>query len=68
MGSLIKRTENRGTYVLTWGAGYQGQLGRKFVRGAKKYTAVPRLLELNVVVRQISCGGFHSALLTGVLA
>jgi hypothetical protein len=28
-----KSGESRGTYVFTWGAGYQGQLGRKFGRG-----------------------------------
>ena len=31
-----KPKDNRGTYVFTWGAGYAGQLGRKFIRGQKK--------------------------------
>jgi alpha-tubulin suppressor-like RCC1 family protein len=55
---------SRGTHMFTWGAGYHGQLGRKFVRGHKKYAAIPRLVELNVGVRQITCGALHTAIVT----
>ena len=41
--------QSRGTYVFTWGAGYHGQLGRKFERGTKKYSAVPRPVALEEV-------------------
>jgi E3 ubiquitin-protein ligase HERC2 len=56
--------ESRGTYLYTWGAGYHGQLGRKFGRGTKKYATVPRLIEIGVPVRQIACGGLHTAAVT----
>ena len=56
--------ETRGTYVFTWGAGYHGQLGRNFERGKKKYTTVPKIIYLNVAIRQISCGGLHTAAVT----
>jgi alpha-tubulin suppressor-like RCC1 family protein len=57
--------QNRGTFLFTWGAGYHGQLGRKFVRGQKKYSAVPVMVEeLKLVVRQVTCGGLHTALVT----
>jgi len=36
--TLVARST--GTYVYTFGAGYHGQLGRKFVRGQKKYCMV----------------------------
>ena len=38
----------RGTYIFTCGAGYHGQLGRRFGRGEKKYNACPRMVELKV--------------------
>jgi len=47
-----------------YSTGYHGQLGRKFVRGAKKYSTIPQLVELNVVIRQVNCGGLHTAALT----
>jgi alpha-tubulin suppressor-like RCC1 family protein len=53
--------ENRGTYIYTFGAGYHGQLGRKFARGSKKYATMPQLVEMNVPVREVACGGLHSA-------
>jgi alpha-tubulin suppressor-like RCC1 family protein len=56
--------ETRGTYIYTWGAGYHGQLGSKFVRGKKKYATVPRNIEIDVPVRQIACGGLHTAAVT----
>lgn len=59
-----KSGDNRGTYIATWGAGYHGQLGRKFVRGQKKYSAVPLQLDLECVVRQVTCGGLHTAIVT----
>lgn len=55
---------NRGTFIFTWGAGYHGQLGRLFKRGQKKYSAVPAMVESNFVVRQVACGGLHTALVT----
>jgi alpha-tubulin suppressor-like RCC1 family protein len=58
--------QNRGTYVSSWGAGYHGQLGRKFQRNKKKYSAVPLKIDqsLAVVARQVTCGGLHTALVT----
>lgn len=56
--------DSKGTYVYTWGAGYHGQLGQKFVRGVKKYATKPRLVELTVPVRQVACGGLHTAVVT----
>lgn len=60
-----------GTYVFTWGAGYAGQLGRKFVRGQKKYSALPLMVDLDEVVRksglairQVACGGLFTAVVT----
>lgn len=35
-----------GTYIATWGAGYHGQLGRKFIRGQKKYSAIPMHIDM----------------------
>mmetsp|Transcript_3240 Transcript_3240/g.6107 ORF Transcript_3240/g.6107 Transcript_3240/m.6107 type:complete len:1040 (-) Transcript_3240:449-3568(-) len=57
-------SDGRGTYVSTWGAGYSGQLGGKFNRGQKKYSDVPMMIELEAVVRQIECGGLHTAAVT----
>lgn len=66
-----KPKDNRGTYVFTWGAGYAGQLGRKFIRGQKKYSALPLPIDLDdvvkktgVAIRQVSCGGLHTAVVT----
>lgn len=56
--------ETRGTYVFTCGSGFHGQLGRAFQRGRKKYATIPKLLSLDVAVRQISCGGLHTAAVT----
>lgn len=56
--------DGRGTYVSMWGAGYSGQLGGKFNRGQKKYSDVPMMIELEAVVRQIECGGLHTAAVT----
>ena len=61
-----QRDKTRGTYVFTWGEGFHGQLGRKFVRGQKKSTPYPKLVELNVVVKQVVCGSLHAALVTGL--
>lgn len=62
--SVTKPGETRGTYVYTWGAGYHGQLGRKFVRGKKKYATVPRRVDIDMALRQIACGGLHTAAVT----
>jgi len=56
--------ETRGTYVFTWGAGYHGQLGRQFERGRKKYATIPKMVHLDVAIRQIACGGLHTAAVT----
>lgn len=56
--------EDRGTFVYTWGAGYHGQLGRKGARGQKKYATLPMMVELIKAVRQVACGGLHTASLT----
>lgn len=51
--------------MFTWGAGYVGQLGRKFERGQKKYSAIPMIVPLEgIVVRQVSCGSCHTAVVT----
>lgn len=56
---------NRGTFVYTWGAGYHGQLGRKFQRGKKKYSAVPEMVILpDLVVKQVACGACNTAIVT----
>lgn len=55
---------SRGSHVATWGAGYMGQLGIGFIRGQKKYSAIPLILELDAVVRQVACGGLHTAAVT----
>jgi len=34
------------------------------MRGEKKYSRIPRLVEVNAVVRQISCGALHTAIVT----
>jgi alpha-tubulin suppressor-like RCC1 family protein len=51
--------------VFSWGAGYQGQLGRKFERYAKKYAMTPEIVKINLAVRQVAAGALHSALVTG---
>jgi alpha-tubulin suppressor-like RCC1 family protein len=62
---IPQSSDSRGTFTMTWGAGYHGQLGRKFVRGEKKYAAIPQLVrEPTLVVRQVACGGLHTALVT----
>ncbi len=53
-----------GTYVFSWGAGYQGQLGRKFERYAKKYAMTPEIVKVNLACRQVAAGALHSALVT----
>mmetsp|Transcript_2410 Transcript_2410/g.4500 ORF Transcript_2410/g.4500 Transcript_2410/m.4500 type:complete len:1051 (+) Transcript_2410:95-3247(+) len=62
--STVNTGDSRGTYVYTWGAGYHGQLGQKFVRGVKKYATKPRLVEMVTAIRQVSCGGLHTAAVT----
>lgn len=59
-----QNADSRGTYIFTWGAGYQGQLGRRLDRGKKKYSAIPLPVDLNVVIRQVACGGVHTAVVT----
>lgn len=56
--------ETRGTYVFTWGAGYHGQLGRRFERGKKKYATIPKMVAIDIAVRQVACGGLHTAAVT----
>lgn len=56
--------DTRGTYVYTWGAGYHGQLGSKFQKGKKKYATIPKRVEMSVAVRQVACGGLHTAAVT----
>jgi len=56
--------ETRGTYIFTWGAGYHGQLGRQFERGRKKFATIPKMVHLDVAIRQIACGGLHTAAVT----
>eukprot|EP00743_Colponemidia_sp_Colp-15_P004531 GILK01004885.1.p1 GENE.GILK01004885.1~~GILK01004885.1.p1 ORF type:complete len:1295 (-),score=295.34 GILK01004885.1:364-3981(-) len=59
-------SDGRGTLLFTWGAGYNGQLGQNFERGQPKYSAVPLIVifKQQVAIRQIACGGFHTAALT----
>lgn len=52
----------RGTLLYTWGAGYHGQLGQSTYR--KKCQRLPSLLDFDMPVVQVACGGFHNALLT----
>lgn len=63
-GRGARRGQNRGAFCFTWGAGYHGQLGRKFIRGERKFSPVPVLVETDAVVRQVTCGGLHSAMVT----
>lgn len=56
--------DSRGTYVYTFGAGYHGQLGRKFVRGQKKYATTPTMVPMDAPIRQVACGGLHTAAVT----
>lgn len=46
--------------VFTWGFGNDGQLGH----GDKSDQFLPRRVNLDKKVRQISCGGSHTAVLT----
>ena len=62
--SRSNEKDDRGTFVYTCGAGYHGQLGRKSNRGQKKYATLPLIVELIKAVRQVSCGGLHTAVLT----
>jgi hypothetical protein len=41
-----------------------GQLARKLSRGQKKSSAIPLAIPLNVVVRQVTCGALHTAVVT----
>lgn len=52
-----------GTALYTWGAGYHGQLGLSSFR--KKCKSVPAFIDFKESVVQVSCGGFHSAVVTG---
>lgn len=47
-----------------WGAGSHGQLGRKTERGAPKNALVPQLVDIGAPVRQVACGGAHTACCT----
>eukprot|EP01083_Nonionella_stella_P113050 333119_1 len=53
-----------GTQIYTWGVGYYGQLGRKG-RFHEKCAKVPTVVEFPHHVLQVSCGGYHTAVLTG---
>ncbi len=64
MCAAAATTEDRGTFVYTWGAGYDGQLGRKGSRDEKKYSTVPVIIEHIKPTRQVSCGGLHTVALT----
>ena len=55
-----------GTYAYTWGAGYNGQLGRKIARGQAKYSSKPVFVALGKPVNIVSCGSMHSIILTGI--
>ena len=55
-----------GTETYAWGAGYNGQLGGKLARGQRKYSATPLFVEIGEKVRQVDCGGLHSAVVTGL--
>eukprot|EP00466_Bigelowiella_natans_P006189 jgi/Bigna1/44460/e_gw1.96.25.1 len=48
--------------LYSWGAGYHGQLGLEAKR--KKCEMIPVQINFNEAVIQISCGGFHTGLLT----
>ena len=65
---MLDKDSTGGTYVYTWGAGYHGQLGRKFTRGQKKYASVPQYVHFSeaVAIRSVSCGGLHTAAVTGM--
>eukprot|EP00742_Colponemidia_sp_Colp-10_P001892 GILJ01002023.1.p1 GENE.GILJ01002023.1~~GILJ01002023.1.p1 ORF type:complete len:1186 (+),score=191.03 GILJ01002023.1:27-3560(+) len=56
----------RGTLIYSWGAGYTGQLGQLFDPGQPKYSAKPLLVVFprELAIRQVACGGFHTAALT----
>ena len=54
-----------GTLVYTWGAGFYGQLGR-VGRGTDRCAKVATIVEIDVPVVQVACGGFHTAILTGM--
>lgn len=34
------------------------------MRGQKKYSAIPMMVEMNNVIRQVTCGGLHTAVVT----
>mmetsp|Transcript_2438 Transcript_2438/g.3550 ORF Transcript_2438/g.3550 Transcript_2438/m.3550 type:complete len:1010 (-) Transcript_2438:272-3301(-) len=51
-----------GTLLYAWGAGYHGQLGLEAKR--KKCEMIPVQINFNEAVIQISCGGFHTGLVT----
>jgi len=62
--SAFSENSTGGTYVYTWGAGYNGQLGRKHGRGARKYSKSPMNVIINAPVRHVAAGGLHSAVVT----
>lgn len=39
-------------------------MGRQFERGRKKYATIPKIVHLDVAIRQIACGGLHTAAVT----
>lgn len=66
--SAEQMLDSRGTYLYTFGAGYHGQLGRRFGHSKKKYCMVPKLVELPEPVRWVACGGLHTAAVSGETA
>ena len=41
-----------------------GQLGRHFQRGRKKYATIPKMVHLDMPIRQVACGALHTAAVT----
>ncbi len=61
---VLAKLTGRGTFVWAWGAGYLGQLGMELPRGKPKTALVPiKLPDFRSPIRQIACGGNHSAAL-----
>lgn len=61
-GIEAKEDVSKGTLLYAWGAGYHGQLGSNSVR--KKCQRMPQALDFHEPVLQISCGGFHNAVVS----
>jgi len=67
-----QRTGNstKGTFVFTWGAGYQNQLGKRKQKGnqkkdvkQRKYSSVPLIVDLDYTVRSVVCGPLHTSII-----